>query len=74
MERYGITAPQLEQLVKRSGGMCELCKVKPWSDIDHDHGDGRVRGLLCHKCNVSLHVIETYDDEWFERARLWLKS
>lgn len=72
MRYYGITESQFQELLKRSGGMCELCFVKPWTDVDHDHETKRVRGLLCHKCNVSLHVIEAFSDIWVERAKLWI--
>lgn len=47
----------LLQLVKQDG-KCGICAQRPESllslFIDHDHHDGRVRGLLCHGCNVGI--------------------
>jgi hypothetical protein len=47
-------------LYSRQNGKCAICK----DDLDpnrmcrdHDHGDGRVRGLLCYACNVGLGMF-----------------
>ena len=38
-------------------GRCAMCQVSDWFDnalvMDHDHDTGKIRGLLCHGCNVS---------------------
>jgi len=58
---YGITQKGYEDLVAKQGGKCGVCgrsleetigKGRP--HVDHDHETGKVRGILCHFCNVGL--------------------
>jgi hypothetical protein len=55
---YGITLKQWEALFKRQRRRCAICRTaKPdarrWA-TDHDHRTGKVRGILCHRCNLAL--------------------
>lgn len=63
---YGITAEQYEKMVQAQADRCALCGTTEhgrarhgfhWM-IDHCHTTGRVRGLLCHACNVRLGAYE----------------
>ena len=57
---YGITQSDYDALLTQQGGCCAICKSTSsggrWSTfhVDHDHVTGKVRGLLCHHCNVTL--------------------
>ena len=57
--KYGITPEVVEKMQQDQAGMCAICCTdKPrgrgaWH-VDHDHVSGKVRGLLCHDCNVGL--------------------
>lgn len=55
---YGVTPEFYLELHKRQEGRCALCKEKPTTKrglhLDHCHATGKVRGLLCHSCNVGL--------------------
>jgi len=39
--------------------------------VDHDHGTGRIRGLLCNSCNTTLGLMEERED-WFYEAIAYL--
>lgn len=55
------------QLIALHGDKCAICK-KPRSvfknklSVDHSHVSGRIRGLLCFRCNkfqLGRHTIES---------------
>jgi hypothetical protein len=53
--KYGITQSQYEEMLMTQCSQCAICGDD--SDrlrVDHDHATGKVRGLLCHHCNVAL--------------------
>lgn len=53
--KYGLTQNQFEMIMNRQLNRCAICgKEAPRWYIDHDHKDGKVRGLLCFSCNVGL--------------------
>jgi hypothetical protein len=57
---YGLTPEDYNIMLERQGSLCALCGATPLSVhhrklvVDHDHVTGRVRGLLCHNCNLVL--------------------
>jgi hypothetical protein len=54
---HGLTDAEYDALLASQGGLCAICRGgfgSPGDRIDHDHDTGRVRGLLCHNCNVAL--------------------
>lgn len=52
--RYGITLEQYTEIYNRQGGACAICRRTGRLVVDHDHKTKEVRGLLCHRCNVSI--------------------
>src|SRR3990167_5363397 len=53
---YGITQKEFELLLQVQNYRCPICTISlnQSSHLDHDHKTGRIRGVLCSKCNVGL--------------------
>lgn len=59
--RYKISPEAYERMFKEQNGACAICKYQ-YTDgrvlqIDHNHSNGFVRGLLCKKCNTYMGMI-----------------
>lgn len=72
---YGLTMEEYEELIKTK--QCAICLTdKPgqhgeWH-IDHNHETGKVRGILCHHCNLALgHFKDNRAN--LERANAYLE-
>jgi hypothetical protein len=63
LTKYGLTHDQYEALCSAQGGRCAICRTDTprgrggWA-IDHDHQAGKVRGLLCTKCNTGVGLFD----------------
>lgn len=58
---YGITLEQVREMLRQQVGACALCSCPLDEDtlnVDHCHQTGRIRGLLCSRCNLHLGVFE----------------
>ena len=57
---YGISLAEYEKILDTQHGQCYICLKRPGKkslSVDHNHKNGRIRGLLCNKCNRFLgHV------------------
>lgn len=59
---FGLTQTDYDAMIAVQDGLCAICR-RPGEDsykglhIDHDHESGRVRGLLCHRCNMALGLF-----------------
>ncbi len=71
----GVTDADYERLLSEQDGHCALCPTKPKTrrlHVDHDHATGRVRGLLCYRCNRALPNYVTW--EWCIEAARYLSG
>ncbi len=66
-----------DAILAQQGGVCALCgaaspgSANGWA-TDHDHATGRVRGVLCHGCNVGLGAFRDSIDK-LQRAIRYLR-
>ena len=52
---YGLKPKDVEQMFKDQDGRCLICERRgARMEIDHNHKTGKVRGLLCSRCNGAL--------------------
>jgi len=60
LARHGMTLEEYDEMAAQQGGKCAICGSEPSGrlHVDHDHGTGRVRGLLCGGCNKSLGLMK----------------
>jgi len=64
--QYGITEEQFRKMVYDQEGQCAICKEACPVDIgppqkrlsvDYCHVTGRIRGLLCRRCNLAIGAL-----------------
>lgn len=73
---YGITAEEYWALYQAQDGRCFICRRATGKakrlPVDHDHGTGEVRGLLCGPCNRDVLGHLRHDPEALVRALEYL--
>ena len=64
MKSYSITKNDYEVLLKQQNNKCKICGSEPplvgkkkYLCVDHDHKTGKIRGLLCDKCNRGIGLL-----------------
>lgn len=77
-KEFNITIEQYDALVLKQENRCAICGIHQSElaksfDVDHNHKTGKVRGLLCNKCNQGIgllqdsleiiHKVESYLEE-----------
>jgi hypothetical protein len=66
LKRFGITLVDEQRMFEQQGGACAICRVQfeksKARHVDHDHKTGRVRGLLCVRCNLGLGFFKDDPD------------
>ena len=61
IRNYKITSKQYEQILKKQNYLCAICcqnSDKRKLSVDHDHETGKIRGLICRRCNVGLGMFK----------------
>ena len=66
--RYNISEDEVKSLLKSNNYLCHICNEPETSktkdgrtiqlSVDHCHETGKVRGMLCYKCNTALGLLK----------------
>lgn len=60
--KYGISWREYETMLVQQNNKCKICLQTPKrANVDHCHITGKVRGILCSRCNGVLEFIEDSD-------------
>lgn len=55
---FGLTLEDYFVMLEGQNGICAICKQPPkdgtFLAVDHNHRNGKIRGLLCWRCNSSM--------------------
>jgi RNA polymerase subunit RPABC4/transcription elongation factor Spt4 len=64
--KYNLTKDDFDKLFESQGKRCPICwtsEFTQWTlNVDHCHVSGKVRGILCNKCNLGLGAFDENPD------------
>ena len=71
---YGVSKWDWLLLYYHQDGLCGICRNEEMNadsntHVDHDHATGKVRGLLCRRCNIRMAAID--DADWKANAEAY---
>lgn len=58
---YGITSAEKDAIFLSNGKKCPICETtepNPYWAVDHCHRTGKVRGVICSRCNSLLGMAK----------------
>jgi len=75
---YGITPDEYTALFIKQNGKCAICGrdqsyFRKQFVVDHDHGTGAIRSLLCPACNTAIGLFQD-DPILLEKAAAYLRQ
>ena len=61
--KYGITEADYKKMLQAQNYSCKICGLADSQQrhglhVDHCHATGKIRGLLCRRCNTALGFCE----------------
>jgi hypothetical protein len=77
---YGLTLEQYNSMLNKNNGKCPICGVEfekgrngKQPCVDHCHKTGKVRGIICSKCNAGIGNLND-NIQRIRKAADWLES
>lgn len=64
---HGLTPTEMRALT--DGAKCAVCGLTGSLKVDHEHASGKIRGVLCHGCNVAIGHMRDDPDRLRAAAR-----
>jgi hypothetical protein len=67
LKLYDLSHPEFESLLISQNGLCAICdnplkdKGATGLNVDHCRSTGKVRGILCHRCNIVVGFLDKGD-------------
>jgi hypothetical protein len=74
--KYNITVEEYDKMFEEQQGKCFICSSvadRRRLNVDHCHDTGKVRKLLCDKCNMALGLLED-DIDRIQKVREYLEN
>ncbi len=76
---YNLTIDEYYKILSDQENKCKICDLfldrsnkSKTPHLDHCHKTGKIRGILCHRCNLDIGVIEK--ENFLEKALNYLKT
>jgi len=76
MAKFNMSLDDYNKLFQEQNGCCAICgkhqsELKKSLGVDHDHTTGKIRGLLCVKCNIAIGMFDE-DLIMLDNAKIYL--
>jgi hypothetical protein len=67
---YGLSELDVTKMLDKQNCKCVICNINIQTGyhIDHCHLTGKVRGLLCQKCNQAIGLLRESESLFFKAA------
>lgn len=80
INRYGLSLEEYESMLEKQEGKCKICGIDKIQNrgkrnlaVDHAHDTGKVRALLCNRCNLGVDFLEK-NPGWSDKAIAYLEA
>jgi hypothetical protein len=76
-KRFNMTLEEYNLILEKQENKCFICRTDvsltgKRLHVDHDHKNGKIRGLLCNQCNLGLGAFKD-NIELFKKAIEYLQ-
>ena len=76
-KKYGIIYAEYEKMLTEQKGLCAICGKAEAENkrlaVDHCHRTGKIRSLLCGKCNKAIGLLDD-DPELMKQAIEYMRK